>query len=280
MIPTLKSNQNINMPPLLYGTAWKKEETARLVELAIENGFRGIDTACQPRHYNEKHVGDALHNLFLKGFKRSDIFLETKFTPKEGQDPNTIPYNPKESLTQQVVSSFEKSKENLQTSFIDSYVLHSPLFPFSDLLEVWRAMETLFEKKEVGQLGISNCYDLSTLEKLYEKATIKPSVVQNRFYNQSNYDKEIRLWCKSKGIIYLGFWTLTANPHILNSQTLFELSRKYKKTTAQIFYRYLTQNNIVPLIGTTNVEHMKEDMAIFEFELDNEELETISNHLI
>jgi diketogulonate reductase-like aldo/keto reductase len=225
-------------------------------------------------------VGDALQNLFLKGFKKEDIYLETKFTPKEGQDPNTIPYNPKERLTQQVLSSFEKSKENLKTSFLDSYVLHSPLFPFSHLLEVWRAMETLFEKKEVGQLGISNCYDLSTLQKLYEHALVKPSVLQNRFYNQTNYDKEIRLWCKEKGIIYLGFWTLTANPNILNSQTLFELSHKYKKTTAQVFYRYLTQNNIVPLIGTTDIVHMKEDMAIFEFELENEELEAISTLLM
>lgn len=280
MIPTLTSNQNIKIPALLYGTAWKKEETANLVELAIQNGFRGIDTACQPKHYNEKLVGDALQNLYVKGFKRDDIFLETKFTPKEGQDPNTIPYDPTKSLTTQVLTSFEKSKENLQTTFIDSFVLHSPLFPFAHLMEVWKTMESLFEKKEVGQLGISNCYDLPTLQKLYEQATVKPSVVQNRFYNQSNYDKELRIWCKEKRIIYLGFWTLTANPHILNSQILFELSRKYQKTTAQVFYRYLTQNDIVPLIGTTDVEHMKEDLEIFKFTLEDKELEKISTLLI
>lgn len=280
MIPTLMSNQNIKIPALLYGTAWKKEETANLVELAIQNGFRGIDTACQPKHYNEKQVGDALQNLYVKGFKREEFFLETKFTPKEGQDPNTIPYDPTKSLTTQVLTSFEKSKENLQTTFIDSFVLHSPLFPFAHLMEVWKTMESLFEKKEVGQLGISNCYDLPTLQKLYEQATVKPSVVQNRFYNQSNYDKELRIWCKGKGIIYLGFWTLTANPHILNSQTLFELSRKYQKTTAQVFYRYLTQNDIVPLIGTTDVEHMKEDLEIFKFTLEDKELEKISTFLI
>lgn len=276
MIPTYTSNQNVEVPSLIYGTAWKKETTATLVELAVKNGFRGIDTAGQPRHYNEKLVGDALQNLYAQGFKREELFIETKFTPKEGQDPNNMPYNPNESLTKQVLTSFDKSKENLQTTFIDSYVLHSPLFPFSNLMEVWQAMESLFEKKEIRQLGMSNCYDLPTLQKLYENAKIKPSVLQNRFYSQSNYDKEIRVWCKEKGIIYLGFWTLTANPDILSSRAIFELSLKYKKTAAQIFYRYLTQNSIVPLIGTTSVEHMKEDMKIFEFELEKSELEKIS----
>ncbi len=275
MIPFLTSNQNIKIPSLIYGTAWKKEATAHLVELAVKNGFRGIDTAGQPRHYNEKGVGDALLNLYTQGIKREELFIETKFTPKEGQDPNNIPYNPNDSLTKQVLTSFEKSKENLNTSYIDSYVLHSPLFPFTNLMEVWQTMESLFEKKEIKQLGISNCYDLPTLQKLYEQAKIKPSVLQNRFYSQSNYDKEIRHWCKEKGIIYLGFWTLTANPEVLSSQTIFELALKYKKTAAQIFYRYLTQNSIVPLIGTTSIEHMQEDVSIFEFELENSELERI-----
>lgn len=117
----------MNIPKLIYGTAWKKDETARLVELAVKSGFRAIDTACQPRHYNEKGIGDALQNLYKEGFKREEIFLETKFTPKDGQDLNNIPYNPEDPLEKQILDSFEVSLKNLQTTYLDSYILHSPI---------------------------------------------------------------------------------------------------------------------------------------------------------
>ncbi|WP_419769524.1 MAG: aldo/keto reductase family protein [Candidatus Marinarcus sp.] len=279
MEQTLISNENVKIPKLLYGTAWKKEQTATLVELAIKSGFRGIDTAAQPKHYNEKLVGVALNNLFAQGYTRESLFIETKFTPKEGQDRQNIPYNPNDALEKQVLDSFEMSKKNLQTSYVDSYILHSPLFPFSNLQKVWRAMESIYIQGEAKQLGISNCYDLSTLEKLYDFATIKPSVLQNRFYADSNYDVQIRDWCQQKGIIYLAFWTLTANPHILAHEIMLLLAKKYQKTPAQIFYRYLTQNNIVPLIGTTSPKHMKEDVSVFEFELENRELQHIEQLL-
>ena len=85
-------------PQLLYGTAWKKQDTEKLVKLAIKTGFRGIDTACQPKHYFEPGVGAALAALYAEGIvTRSDIFLQTKFTPIGGQDPNNVPYDPSKS---------------------------------------------------------------------------------------------------------------------------------------------------------------------------------------
>ena len=141
---------SIDLPKIIYGTAWKKEQTTRLVVEAIENGFRAIDTACQPKHYDEKRVGDALALLYKKGFKREELFLQTKFTPLGGQDPKSIPYDKNTPLEQQVADSFRVSKKNLRAEFIDSYVLHSPLFPFSELLRVWGAMEEIHKRKEVG----------------------------------------------------------------------------------------------------------------------------------
>jgi len=140
-------------------------------------------------------------------------------------------------------------------------------------------MEDLYINKEVGKLGISNCYDLNILEYLYKDSKIKPAIVQNRFYEHTNYDKEVRAWCKDKGIVYQSFWTLTANPHLLSSDIINQLAKKYLKTNEQIFYRYLNQIGIVPLIGTTSKEHMLEDLAIFEFELEYDEIEAISSLL-
>ena len=83
----------VAMPRLIYGTAWKKERTAALVELALRQGFRGVDTACQPKHYNEEGVGGGLAAAFGAGLARSEIYVQTKFTPFAGQDPNDVPYD-------------------------------------------------------------------------------------------------------------------------------------------------------------------------------------------
>lgn len=267
------------LPNMIYGTAWKKEETARLVELAIKNGFRAIDTACQPRHYNEKGVGDALIKLYDEGYKREDIFLETKFTPKDGQDPNNIPYNPNDVLEKQILDSFETSLKNLQTTYLDSYILHSPIFPFQETLKAWKILEKLYKEKKVMNIGISNCYDFRVFKNLYKEASIKPTILQNRFYSDSNYDKELREFCKENSVNYLGFWTLTANPHILASDTVNEIKDKYNKTQIQIFYKFLIQIGITPLNGTTSINHMTQDLNIFDFELTIEEINKIEKLL-
>lgn len=260
------------MPPIIYGTAWKKERTKELVIQAVNAGFKGIDTACQPKHYHEKGVGDALEVLYAQGFSREELFIQTKFTPLGGQDPMNIPYDKEAALGTQVAHSFEVSKQNLQTDYVDSLLLHSPLFPFKDLLSVWQAMEAIARKGEAGGLGISNIYELETLERLYEEAEVKPSVVQNRFYQDSGYDKTIRSFCTTNNIRYQSFWTLTANPHILQSRTLVDLAKKYDKNVVQVFFAYVHQIGITPLSGTTDLEHMQLDLQSFDIVLQKEEI--------
>lgn len=217
-IATFKNAKIMALPRFIYGTAWKKDRTKELVELAVHSGFRGIDTACQPKHYYEPGVGDALQALYAEGIvTRESIFLQSKFTSLNGQDPKQIPYNKDASLTEQVHESFNKSCQNLRTHYLNCLVLHSPMSRFSDTMLVWRAMEEIYDMGGVLQLGISNTYDIQTLRKLYAEATVKPSVLQNRFYADSGYDAEIREFCKENGIMYQSFWTLSANPHILKS---------------------------------------------------------------
>lgn len=269
----------MKIPSLVYGTAWKQEKTADLVEMAVLAGFRGIDTACQPKHYHESGVGEALKRLELSGISRENLFVQTKFTPLAGHDPKRIPYDPNAPLDQQVEQSFRLSQQNLQTDYIDSFILHSPLFPYSHLSIVWNAMENIYTKGEALALGISNCYDLELLKRLYDDANVKPIMLQNRFYRDSGYDIEIREWCSSLGIVYQSFWTLTANPHLLSSRIFFALTQEYDKSEAQILYRYLTQVGVVPLIGSTSKEHLLEDLAIDNFMLKREEIDAISSLL-
>ncbi|MDD2699171.1 MAG: aldo/keto reductase [Arcobacteraceae bacterium] len=265
---------------MIYGTAWKKEQTTSLVELAIKNGFRAIDTACQPKHYNEKLVGvgieKALENCHLK---REELFLQTKFTPVDGQDSTNIPYNKDDGIEKQIRTSLQVSKQNLQTTYIDSLLLHSPLFPFSELLKAWRVFESFVQNGDVKQIGISNCYDINLFKKLYEVAIIKPKVLQNRFYDATAYDKELRNFCKEKELAYQSFWSLSANPHIVHSKEVLEISKKYQKSPVGIFYRFLTQIGITPLNGTTSNEHMIEDLDIFSFTLDDVDVKIMEDLL-
>src|SRR5918996_1694515 len=182
------SASGVRIPKIIYGTAWKKDRTAALVEQAITLGFRGVDTACQPKHYHEAGVGAGLAACLNAGLTRADIYLQSKFTPVNGQDPERIPYDPQASLAKQVARSFETSLRNLRTSYLDGLVLHSPLATERQLMEVWQAMEAIFDTGGAQQLGISNCYELEQLERLYRKVHIKPAVIQNRFYAETQYD--------------------------------------------------------------------------------------------
>jgi len=275
----LTSAYGVRMPRIIYGTAWKKERTAALVEQAIGLGFRGIDTACQPKHYNETGVGDGIDACLHRGLDRSELYLQSKFSPLNGQDPMQIPYDPNAGLREQVAQSFQASLKNLKTSYLDCLILHSPLTNHQHTMEAWQAMEQLFHSGGAKQLGISNCYDLRQFEQLYRNAVIKPAVIQNRFYAETGYDRAIRDFCREHRIIYQSFWTLTANPHVVAHPTLQRLAMNYQRSAVQIFFRCLIQIGIIPLTGTTSERHMSEDLAIFDFELASEECDAIESLL-
>jgi diketogulonate reductase-like aldo/keto reductase len=270
------SAAGVRSPRLLYGTAWKKTQTAALVKQAIECGFRGIDTACQPKHYHEPGVGAGVAASFNGPLTRADLYLQTKFTSLSGHDPKQIPYDPTARLAVQVAQSFMASLRNLQTDYVDCLVLHSPLNDTAQTAEAWQAMEVIVDSGGAKQLGISNCYQLSALENLYRAARIKPAVLQNRFYAETNYDGALRAFCRQHGIIYQSFWTLSANPHLLSHGTITKLAEDYGRTPAGILFRYLTQEDVVPLTGTTSMAHMREDLAIFQFELTPQERAAIT----
>jgi diketogulonate reductase-like aldo/keto reductase len=257
----------VRIPTILYGTAWKKTETHRLVQIAIQQGFRGVDTACQPKHYDEAGVGAGVTASLNSGLTRSDLYLQTKFTSVSGQDPRRIPYDPRASLAEQIAQSFAASLRNLQTDYLDCLILHSPLPTAERTLAAWHALESLVDAGGVRQLGVSNCYTLEDIEHLWRYSRIKPAVVQNRFYAETGYDREIRAFCGQRQIVYQSFWTLTANPHVLAHATITALASTHNRTPPQILFRYLTQSGVVPLTGTRSEKHMREDLSIFDFEL-------------
>jgi diketogulonate reductase-like aldo/keto reductase len=275
MAPFVISCANVRVPRIIYGTAWKKAATENLVSLAIQNGFRGIDTACQPKHYEEAGVGAGVAASMTKGLTRTDLYLQTKFTSISGQDTTRIPYDPKAPLSDQVAQSIAASLKNLQTDYLDCVLLHSPMPTMAQSLSVWKTLESFVDAGQIRQLGISNCYRLADLENLHQASRIKPAVLQNRFYADTHYDRELRSYCNQSEIIYQSFWTLSANPHLLTHKTMTALARNHNRTAAQILFRYLVSIGVVPLTGTKSEAHMRDDLAIFSFELTGDELSAI-----
>ena len=276
----ITSAAGVSMPGILYGTAWKKERTAELVLTALLAGFRGIDTAGQPKHYDEALVGVGLQRAKQQGIHREQVYLQTKFTPISSQDPERVPYDKSAPLDVQVAQAFTSSLQNLQTDYVDCLILHSPLSSHAQTLQAWQAMEAIHDVGGARQLGISNCYDFAVMQALYADARVKPAIVQNRFYQKTGYELTLRKWCAGQGVIFESFWSLTANPHILDSETVRGLAARYHKTRAQIFFRYLTQAGIIPLTGTTSEQHMREDLGIFEFSLADDDFTQVNSLLM
>lgn len=272
----LIAHNNVPIPSFMYGTAWKEDTTTQLTQLAVETGFKAIDTANQLIHYQEALVGDALLALQKKGVKRETLFLQTKFTPVNGQDHRT-PYDASADLTTQVKQSFDSSLLHLHTDYLDSYVLHGPYSRYGlgkEDLEVWAAMEELYRAEKTHMIGISNV-TAEQLSQLCSKATVKPMVVQNRCYAVRGWDQDVRKICLAQGIIYQGFSLLTANSRAMSDPAVQAIAKRLGATLSQVIFRFAMQIGMLPLTGTSNAQHMKEDLQADKFTLTAEDMQTI-----
>jgi diketogulonate reductase-like aldo/keto reductase len=272
----LTTYNNVSTPSFMYGTAWKKEATTGLVLQAVEAGFTAIDTANQLVHYDEARVGEGLLQLATQGITRDTLFLQTKFTPVNGQD-HRLPYDARATITTQVQQSFASSLEHLHTDYLDSYVLHGPYSRRglgAEDWEVWAAIESLYDAGKTKMIGISNV-TADQLTLLCVKAKHKPMMVQNRCYAAFGWDKEVREICRINQIIYQGFSLLTANSGIFSEPDLRAMAAKYQTGLAQIVFRFAQQVGMLPLTGTTNLQHMKEDLQSDRFTLLPEEVRQI-----
>ena len=248
-------------------------------ELALRAGFRGIDTANQRRHYLEAGVGEALAAAYRAGMvTRADVFLQTKFTYRPGQD-HRLPYDPAARLAVQVAQSMASSLEHLGTDYVDSYVLHGPASgngwtEFDD--EVWEAMRQERDAGRARFLGVSNV-SLHHLEHMIAGQTEAPAFVQNRCFARLGWDREVRRFCRERKIVYQGFSLLTANLDMLHHPLIAGLAAKGGVTPAQVIFAFARSVGMLPLTGTSSAEHMKQDLASREVMLSPEVVEAIEN---
>jgi diketogulonate reductase-like aldo/keto reductase len=262
------------IPKLLYGTAWKEDRTEELTLLALQTGFRGIDTANQRKHYFEAAVGKAVQAAIAAGqLTRSELFLQTKFTFQGGQD-HRLPYDPKASTAEQVQQSFQSSLEHFATDYLDSFVLHGPSSRGAlgkvDI-EAWRAIEALATDGRARYIGVSN-FKLEQLRELLQLAQVAPRFLQNRCYANAGWDREVRKLCAQHGVVYQGFSLLTANRTELAQAAVRALGTRTGRTTPELVFAFAHGQGMLPLTGTSNEAHMRLDLAAVELSLSPSDL--------
>jgi diketogulonate reductase-like aldo/keto reductase len=176
-----------------------------------------------------------------------------------------MPYDPEAPLEEQIHTSVASSLKNLRheaesedTSYVDCLLLHSPLPTVEQTLQAWKLLES-YVPTQIRTIGISNV-TLPVLQAIYKNATIKPSVVQNRFYPQTRYDLPLRAFCTEHNIMYQSFWTLTGNPSLLKSKPIAALAQAAEVDIAVALYALVMEQGIVVLNGSTSTEHMRGDL--------------------
>jgi len=265
------------VPRLLYGTAWKEDRTETLTELALRTGFRGIDTANQRRHYVEAGVGRGLAAAYRAGVvTRADVFLQTKFTYRAGQDQR-LPYDPAADVGTQVAQSMASSLEHLGTERVESFVLHGPASAYGwtdEDADAWAAMRRERDAGRTRWLGVSNV-SLRHLQEMAARGGEPPTFVQNRCFARFGWDRQVRAFCAERGIVYQGFSLLTANVEVLRHPLVVRIAERSHATAAQVVFRFAHAVGILGLTGTTDAEHMRQDLASDAVSLSDDEARAI-----
>ena len=250
-------NNGIKMPQAGFGVFQVKdqEECTRVVLDAIDAGYRLIDTA--QSYGNEEAVGKAIQ---LSSVLREELFITTKVWISNYGYENAK-------------ASVEESLKKLQLDYIDLVLLHQP---FKDYHGAYRALVDLYKEGKIKAIGVSNFYP-DRLVDLCLDTDVVPAVNQvevNPFHQQNK-----ALEYNQKYGVQLEAWAPFAEGKngIFTNETLMEIGKKYNKSVGQVILRWLVQRGIVPLAKTVRKERMKENLDIFDFELSQEDMDTIAS---
>ena len=246
-------SNGIKVPSIGFGTykSGNDEETAKIIKYALNIGYRQIDTASF--YGNEVGIGNGIKESVIN---REDIFLVTKlWNDDHGYD--------------KTIEAFNKSLERLQVNYIDLYLVHWPNKLNS---ETWKAFEYLYRTGKVKAIGVCN-FKIGHLEELKKTAEIMPMVNQVEIHPQSSKN-DMLSYCEENNI-QLVAWSPIMRGKLFSNKLMIDLSEKYKKTIAQIILRWHVQRGIIPIPKSSNEERIKENLSIFDFELSNDDMNTI-----
>lgn len=255
-IPDIELNTKAKIPQLGLGLWMNKdrEECVRTVVDALSLGYRHFDTA--QIYGNEEFLGSALART---GVLRKDLFITTKIWNDNFWWDDLIP-------------SFEESLNKLRVSYVDLLLLHFPVTETRSM--AWKKMEEVYTSGKAKAIGVSN-YTIKHLEQLLKECTVKPAVnqVELHVYLQQ---PELLEFCKKHGIVVEAYSPL-AHGHNIDNPALNKIAKKHGKSNAQVMLRWCIQKGVVLLPKTTHKDRLKENMEVFDFELDTDDMKELKD---
>ena len=245
-------NNGVKMPMVGIGTFLLQPEDAEAaVFAALKEGYRLIDTA--NAYVNEKAVGRAMKKSSVV---REDIFLETKLWPSFYEQEDAV----------------EKTLERLDTDYIDLLLIHQPA---GNYLAGYRLMEKAYKEGKVRAIGLSN-FTKDQIEEILNTCEVKPTILQTEVHPYAQ-EKELKAFLDREGIIIQAWYPLGHGDATLLQEPLFaKLGEKYKKSSAQIILRWHVQERNIVIPGSKNPAHIRDNFAIFDFTLTEEEMAEIA----
>ena len=255
MMKSFKLNNNETIPAIGFGVFMIPNDgpTYDAVLQALKAGYRHIDTAAG--YMNESDVGKAIKD---SGIDRKEIFITSKLWLQDYGYENAK-------------KGIENSLKALDTDYIDLYLLHQP---YGDYLGAYKALEEAVEEGKIKSIGISNV-TVNLWNQFKDGMNIKPVVNQVEF-NPFTQQKELRKVMEQEGILLEAWFPLGhGNKELLENETIASLATKYHKNAGQIILRWIYQEGVISLPKSTNSERIKGNLDIFDFELTNEEMDSI-----
>lgn len=245
-------NNGVKMPMAGIGTfLLSPDEAESAVTSALADGYRLIDTA--NAYVNEKAVGRAMKK---SGLQREEIFLETKIWPSFYEQEDAV----------------EKTLERLDTDYIDLLLIHQPA---GNYIAGYRLMEKAYKEGKVRAIGLSN-FTIEQIKEILQICAVKPAVLQTEVHPYSQ-ERKLKEYLAQENIYIQAWYPLGHGDAVLLQEKVFaEFGAKYKKSAAQIILRWHIQSGNIVIPGSKNPDHIKDNFALFDFELTDEEMAEIA----
>jgi 2,5-diketo-D-gluconate reductase A len=254
--PTVALNNGVLIPQIGFGVFQIEDrDVVRPVELALEAGYRSIDTASV--YGNEDGVGAALRGC---GIDRSELFVTTKVWNGDQGFDSTL-------------KAFDASVARLGLDYVDLYLIHWPAPALGRFVDTWRALEELYRQGRVRAIGVSN-FTVGHLTRLMDQTEVVPAVNQVELHPRLP-QAELRAFAAAHGIVTEA-WSPLARGAALTDATLVDLGRRHGKTAAQVVLRWHLQLGNVVIPRSVNPDRIAENIDVLDFALTDEEMALIS----
>ena len=256
-VPSLVMNNGLQIPQLGFGVFLvPPEETKQAVTEALDAGYRLIDTAQGYR--NEEGVGAAIAESDVP---RDELFITTKLTNSEQGYDTTL-------------AAFDGSMDKLGIDVLDLFLIHWPLPMFDQYVETWRAFEKLLADGRVRSIGVSN-FEIPHLQRLLAETDVTPAVNQIELHPEFPQE-DLREFHQQHGIVTESWGPLGQGKGLLENPQIVEVAQRKDRTPAQVVLRWHVQLGCVVIPKSVNPDRIRENINIFDFELDDADMAEIS----